>query len=149
MKVIYLDFVKFLFFCWFCPHRIRMNAFMFLQCSLSTKNTTPNQARLSFHSPNRSFVRLLLQMNQSSIIILCAFQRLSTFNALLDWILSTGYWFNSLRSEVKVVLLRWKLITFAPSSWSSQKLILRTKSSKILAFLCSTPQIYDQRRQNE
>lgn len=37
---------------------------------------------------------LLRQLNQSGIITVCAFQRLSTFNAL-NWILSTGYWIYS------------------------------------------------------
>lgn len=38
---------------------------------------------------------LLRPMKQSGIITVCAFQRMSASNAL-DWILSTGYWFNGL-----------------------------------------------------
>lgn len=56
-------------------------------------NTTTNQARLSFSFA--FLLRFLLrQLNQSGIITVCAFQRLSTFNAL-NWILSTGYWIYS------------------------------------------------------
>lgn len=93
---------------WIASHRLHLHNkrtkffplnFGSKQNTVGPEIATANQARLFICSLSR-------QMKQSGIITVFAFQRLSTFDAL-NWILSTGYWFNRLRSEPRIVFWRW------------------------------------------